>query len=86
MNVALPNLLFGKLPSVEDWTALFMPHSQATDANGKLLNSKADLKFLETWSKVQLDPRSKKEELSIGGKKAMLQQAQATMDDYVTVE
>ena len=53
MNVALPNLLFGKLPSVEDWTALFMPHSQATDANGKLLNSKADLKFLETWSKVQ---------------------------------
>ena len=87
MNVALPNLLFGKLPSVEDWTALFMPHSQATDANGKLLNSKADLKFLETWSKkVHPDPRSKKEELSIGGKKAMLQQAQATMDDYVTVE
>ena len=64
-----------------------MPHSQATCADGKPLNSKADLKFLETWSKkVHPDPRSKKEELSTGGKKAVLQQAQATMDDYLNAE
>lgn len=87
VHVALPNLLFGKLPSVEDWTALFMPHSQATGTDGKLLNSKAGLEFLDTWSKkVHPDPRSKKEELSTGGKKAMLQQAQATMDDYLNAE
>ena len=70
VHVALPNLLFGKLPSVEDWTALFMPHSQATDANGKLLNSKADLKFLETWSKkVHPDPVAKRRSLPPGGRR-----------------
>ena len=67
-----------------------MPHSQASDADGKLLSSKAGLEFLDTWSKkVHPDPRSKKEELSTGstgGKKAMLQQAQATMDDYLAAE
>ena len=56
-----------------------MPHSQASDADGKLLSSKAGLEFLDTWSKkVHPDPHSKKEELSAGGKKAMLQHAQAT--------
>ena len=61
VHVALPNLLFGKLPSVEDWTALFMPHSQAIGTDGKLLNSKAGLKFLETSSKkVHPDPPEQK--------------------------
>ena len=51
------------------------------------MNSKAGLEFLDTWSKkVHPDPRSKKEELSTGGKKAMLQQARATMDDYLAAE
>ena len=64
-----------------------MPHSQASDADGKLLSSNAGLEFLDTWSKkVHPDPHSKKEELSTGGKKAMLQQAQATMDDYLAAE
>ena len=64
-----------------------MPHSQASGTDGKLLSSKAGLKFLETSSKkVHPDPRSKKEELSTGGKKAVLQQAQATMDDYLAAE
>ena len=76
-----------QLPSAEDWRAMFMPHSQASDADGKLLSSKAGLEFLDTWSKkVHPDPHSKKEELSTGGKKAMLQQAQATMDDYLAAE
>ena len=34
-----------------------MPHSQASDADGKLLSSKAGLDFLDTWSKkVHPDP------------------------------
>ena len=38
-----------------------MPHSQASDADGKLLNSKAGLEFLDTWSKkVHPDPPEQK--------------------------
>ena len=59
-----------QLPSAEDWRAMFMPHSQASDADGKLLSSKAGLEFLDTWSKkVHPDPVAKRRSLPPGGRR-----------------